>query len=144
VIRIWTRILSICALVLVSIAPTASARVVGGCNGSSAASALNQYCESFPTANGKPPSTSHGGTAPTPVAAVLSRTAARAIRSLPPRQRLALLSIPAPYRHTATAGPVSVDSWPLWRVVVLVIVGLALAFAAVALWRRRPRAAGAV
>lgn len=112
-------------------APVASA--TSGC-GSGAPSAMDQYCETFPTANGGPTPLDPGEGSP--VAFRLPRRVFEAI--VHTREHIRLLTIPAPSKHTSVTGSIpSVGSWPLLRVLVLIIVAMLLALTAVAIWRHR-------
>jgi hypothetical protein len=130
---------AVTAVAGVSGAPTARAATRGGCAAVSA-SAVDQYCEMFPTAG--------GGHAPSPGDATLGSTlpphTGRALRGTP----LAALPAPNPAsrRRLVTltgvppAGAAHVSAWSLTLPLILVLAGIALALAAVALNRRRRRA----
>ena len=132
---------------------TGPAQALSGCS-SGAASAIDQYCESIPTANNGPTSLGPAGTPGgiTPLASTLRRPILQRIARS--RKRAILLSIPAPYRHESTAtangatvggSTPAVSPWSLIQIPILVIAALAFALAGVALWRRRERGgAGAI
>ncbi len=128
-------------------APT-HALAAGGC-GAPANSALNQYCESIPTARGgqrpNTPAPSVGSALPPGVAQRIGQSGAnagvrssggRALRSPAARQ---LLNLPAPVGHVtlgAQRASVSGSSLPLWLILVLAVAALLLAAAAAYRWRR--------
>jgi hypothetical protein len=100
---------------------------------------MDQYCETFPTANGGPTPLDPG--AGPSVAFTLPRRVFESI--VHTRKHIRLLTIPAPYRHTSVTGSIpSVGSWPLLRVLVLIIVAMLLALTAVAVRLRRRRTPG--
>jgi hypothetical protein len=131
-----------------SLAPAAGA--LSGCGGNQP-SAITQYCESIPNANGSspvPPSTHHGSTA-----AQQSLTAAPLLYTLPrssavsilrSRKHSRLLTIPGPYRHTSASGAAPpVSGFDLIRTLVLIILAAAISLATLAGWRHRRRASHA-
>jgi hypothetical protein len=140
--RVAAAVISIALTVSVGAEP---AQALSGCS-SGAPSAIDQYCESIPTANNGPTSLGPAGTPGgiTPLASTLPRPILqRLTRS---RKRVILLSIPAPYRQTSSAtvsgGNVggsmpAVSPWSLIQIPLVVIGALAVALAGVALWRRR-------
>jgi hypothetical protein len=153
--RLATVVISVALAVGIGAGPS---QALSGCSGD-AASAVDQYCEPIPTPNNGPtplgPVGTPGGLRP--LASTLPhRTVQRILRA---PKRAVLLTIPAPYRHkpavasrsangpgtpVGTTRP-TVSSWPLIRVPVLVIAGLALLHAGIVLSRRRsPHGTGAV
>jgi hypothetical protein len=123
------------AVAFAGLAPGAQA--LSGCGGNSP-SAVMQYCESIPSANGGsplPPSAHQGSTA-APLLYTLPRSTAVSI--LRSRKHSRLLTIPGPYRHTPASGAApSVSGFGLIRILVLIIVAAAISLATVAVWRRR-------
>jgi hypothetical protein len=145
--RIRLSLFACVALALVAFVPTAHA--LGGC-ASGSASAIDQYCEQFPSATGG--ATPMGPGAPTLAATLPRRTVSRFLRSsgsatvgpaqLPFRTRnqLGVLSIP-PYRHVPLFGSAAVaGGWPLLQTLALVLGAIIVMLIALALWRRRTRA----
>ncbi len=136
-------LLACAVLVPALLAPSAQALV--GCS-SHTASAIEQYCETIPSAGGGPTPVGQGGvTGSLPPGAAHRllasvRTAMAHHRGRAAASQVALLSMPAPYRHVAILGPPpAAGGWPLWRVLAVVLVALLVAAAAATLWRRRGR-----
>ncbi len=142
--RVAAAVTSIALTVGVGAGP---AQALSGCS-SGAPSAIDQYCESIPTANNGPtslgPAATPGGI--TPLASTLRRSILQRIARS--RKRAILLSIPAPYRHESSAtvsgatvggSTPAVNPWSLVQIPILVIGALVFALAGVALWRRRER-----
>jgi hypothetical protein len=152
-----------CALTLALAAPPAVA--AGGCGGP-AQSALNQYCESIPTARGSQPpragTPALGTSLPSATVRRIDQAAGgsdqagpgsdqagrgsnqagaasdQAGHSAPLARERALLTLPAPNHvgSTRQAAVTARSALPLWLILLLVAAGLALATAAAARWRR--------
>jgi hypothetical protein len=113
------------------------AQALTGCSDNEP-SAIVQYCESIPNADGgsRPPNSSRGGETAAPLAASLPLSTVKAI--LNSRTHARLLTIPGPYRHISVIGaPRSVSSFDLVRVLILIVVAIGLVLATVAVLRRR-------
>ncbi len=130
-------LLGVLALWAGGAAPAALA--AGGCGGP-ADSALNQYCETIPTARGgQLPRAGLPG-----LAATLAPRVLRQLEQTGGLHRRAalrkLLSLPSPDRRqpTSSRAEISADSsLPLWLIVVLAATALALLLAAANRWRKR-------
>lgn len=136
----------VCVVIAVAVlAPAASA--LSGCP-SHTASAIEQYCETIPSAGGG--STPIGSGAPTVTSGLPARAARRLLgeihselghhRGRAAASRLVLLSMPRRYRHVPIAGPTpGTGGWTLWRILLICLLALLAAAGAAALWRRRAR-----
>jgi hypothetical protein len=124
-------------------ATVASASSTPGAGCGNGSSAINQYCENVPSANGRgtpPPGTPD--TAPR-LGTTLPQAAVRAIDRLPAKARKRarrLLSLPAPVPVTASLGHQSGWSLPLGVIIAMIAVAAAGGAAAVVRWRRNQSA----
>lgn len=133
--------IAVVVLALSALAPLpASAATVPGCT-NPADSALNQYCETIPSAA--------GAQTPRPGLPALAvrlpfRLAKQVASDAGARSRRGLLILPGPaaalHRHNGSSPAISVastSSVPVWLIVVLIAVALTLGAVATARWRTR-------
>lgn len=128
------------AVLIVAAAAPAGANYVAGC-ANPADSALNQYCETVPAAGGpqlpKPGTPALAQTLPTTTARAIASTAGSSPQT---RARRALLRVPAAQPGVAVVAIPKASSssgFPLWLILLLVALALALGATVVARRRRR-------